>query len=636
MWNNANVISCSNLDNRDDNLEYQIRKISTDILDILASIMGPHATFVAIPNVSSLGKQTSTEFTKDGIGTISNISYTNDQIANSILSSVEHIGKRIDTKCHDGTTSSMYMFVYLLQELRKLINEPKLDIKSRPLAFKYALNNTFEFLNLMLKKNTVTIEKISEDLEKPLVDVRAHVAYTQSLVSTKGSHRLSRAVSEYIKNSPVEDLYTFTTLKHVLIEDEDKDIELHIKDYDIEVPIIKMDESINNYLYNTEYKNNVDLLPIEESLIRGNEKTKEIEKEIDECIEILNQENIVYDESQVFIREDKDLFIVCLNNSKDIDEKINILNDLLKFHNKKGRVRISIIKKRNAEDFINLHKTYIRAIRLMSDVNVYDCLKHYFRDSLVYNTNIKIIDSNLYIEYNKEKSNDLYSSKYLTEKKLDNETLYGRLVKEVKAILDKSISSRNEKLFNNAELSAYNDILKSLISEKNATIYMGGTSHSIQMDMSAIQDAIGSSISSIKDGVIYGGISRFYAILENKVSNTENITDIEKEILIIFKNAFESMIKIIYREYASDIIFENNTDLRDRFIRQYGDIYFSEYYHIDPMTQESAIIENNKELYTLDRTNNISISPSIMFKEIFYRLQEILPSYIVTRNYITK
>ena len=630
MWNSANVISDSN-QNPKDNLTYQIEEVSKGILNILTDVMGPHATFAAIPKVSQLGNQTSTEFTKDGIGIVSKILYKDNKIANSILSSIEHIGQRVDTKCHDGTTTSMYIFVSLLCNLKKLASQ------SKSLEFKYALSNVFKYINNVLERNTVPIEKICEDLELPRDKIREHIAYAQSMVATKGSRRLSKVVTDYINNVPIEDLYSFTTMDHVLIEDNGDDVELLFKEYDIQIPINKMDQTVNNYLYNREYKGEIDLIPIEESLIRGNEKSKEIEKEIDECIEILDQKEVIYDNDQVFIREEKDLFILALNVSDEMSKKIEILNNLLKFHNKKGRVRVCILRK-TVGDYINLHTVYIRAIRLMSGIDIFDCNDCYFRDCIISNINIHAIDHNLHVRYNKEKSDNLYTSKYLNEQNSKNVTPYGRLLKQIKNVLDISISSRNQKLFENKELIAHNEILKSIICEKNAVIHIDGTSHSIQTDMSTLQDAIGSVTSSIKDGVIYGGIVRFYAILENKITTTENITNLEREILIEFKKTFENIIKIIYKEDAVDILFKDNLDLTSRFIRQYSDLYFSQYYYIDPDTQKFTIIEHDKEKYKnitpIERNNTVLVQPSSMFEEMFFRIEEILPKYLLTKNYI--
>ena len=627
MWNKANVISESNR-GPNANLVCQIEEVSEGVMNILEDIMGPHASYVAIPNISEIGNQTSTEFIKDGIGIVSKITYKDNHIANCILSSIEHIGKRVDNKCHDGTTTSMYLFVSLLGKLKKLASQ------SKPLEFKHALENVFKYLNTILEKNSVDIEKLSQDFQVDRDAVRSNVARGQSLIATKGSKRLSDPVVAYIENTPVEDLYSFTTMDHVKIEDEGNAVELLVKEYDIEIPIVRMDESVNNYDYNSEYRGEVDLLPLEESLLRGNPKYMEIMKEIDECIEILKKDEIIYDDSNIFLRGNRDLFILSLNSNSDITNKIEELNILLRNHQRdcKGRVYQSYIRHRT-KDFINLNTLYMRAIRIMSDVNVFKSDLHTFKEFLVPKININIIDDKLNVRYNKKESNSLYTIKYLEEQENEQITLYGRLVRQIRGVLDKSISSRNQKLFDNRELIAYNEILKSIITEKNTVIHVDGTSHSIQTDMSVLQDAIGSATSAIKHGFIYGAIQRFYAIIKNRLHSRKDDDDLEYKILIEFASVFESIIEIVYREYASDIIFKDEDDLREKFIKQYSDIYFNEFYEIET----GKVIQRNKDNYFSDiKTLNqdVVMQPVEMFKETFFRVEEILAKYLLTKNFI--
>ena len=624
MWNKANVISDSNRSPKD-NLICQIEEVSEGITNILENIMGPHASYVAIPNISELGNQTSTEFIKDGISIVSKIAYKDNHIANCILSSIEHIGKRVDNKCHDGTTTSMYLFVSLLGKLKKLASQ------SKPLEFKAALENVFDYLRTILEKNTVDIDKLSQDFEIDYSVARKHVAKAQSLIATKGSSRLANPVAAYIENTPVEDLYSFTTMDHVKIEDEGNDIDILMKEYDIEIPIIKMDESINNYDFNTEYRGTVDLIPIEESLNGSNPKYLEINKEIDECISILQQDEIIYDENNIFLRGNKDLFILALNVNSDLSNKIEMLNDLLKNHKRdcKGRVYISIIRNKT-KDFINLNTLYMRSIRIMSDVDIYKSDLHKFKEFLVSDIDINIIDFTLNVKYNKKKSNSLYTIKYLDEQLSEKISNYGRLLKHIRAILNKSISSRNQKMFENKELIAYNEILKSIISERNAVVHIDGTSHSIQTDISEIQDAIGSATSAITDGFVYGAMQRFYAIMKNRLYNKKDDNHLEYKILIAFIDVFESIIKIIYREDADDIIFKNYDDFKERFVQQYSDIYFNEYY-------DGSITKQNKNNYKISSDTleeEVVMQPKLMFTEIFFRVEEILPQYLLTKNFI--
>lgn len=172
----------------------------TTVIDILSAHCGPYGKYAMLPKQNECGSENVFIFTKDGINILSHVEFMN-LVETHILTQIQYVGRGVDGKAGDGTTSSMIFASKFIQSLLKGLQDV-----GKFTALEISQNFT-EFV-AQVQKNiedhySFTVEKLKElHPEYSTKHIRQAVALIQSLSSSHGDYQLSKLVSDLVGEVP--------------------------------------------------------------------------------------------------------------------------------------------------------------------------------------------------------------------------------------------------------------------------------------------------------------------------------------------------------------------------------------------------------------------------------------------------
>lgn len=170
-------------------LNETIDRILNDLLTTLEQYCGPNRGMAALFSTTVDGRKVA-KFTKDGVNIIKNIQYANpvDQHIHTLF---EYVGKGLENKAGDGTTSAMMLTAYVVREMRRLSKEQSYVYQELVTAF----NQFYEQMVDALSKIAI----LPKDGDTELINA---IAYHQAMTSSHGNVKLSKLVAELLSGLP--------------------------------------------------------------------------------------------------------------------------------------------------------------------------------------------------------------------------------------------------------------------------------------------------------------------------------------------------------------------------------------------------------------------------------------------------
>lgn len=168
------------------------------IIERLSTHCGYNASHAAIARMA--GGDTLYEFTKDGISIVTALRFTPGHLGETVRLFAKHIGERVDTACHDGTTTAMLLFALLARQLVWRQSE----LPAAPRQRERALRQLLVDLTQTIRRVTLTPQELATRLNLPLTQVRYALAYQQALIASKGDHELAAAIAEVLAAQAIE------------------------------------------------------------------------------------------------------------------------------------------------------------------------------------------------------------------------------------------------------------------------------------------------------------------------------------------------------------------------------------------------------------------------------------------------
>ena len=243
---------------------------ATDMLyDYLEQVCGPYAEFSVVPT-----RDVNTYYhvyTKDGINTLKQIKFDNRAFEH-VRHLATYIGSRVDSTCHDGTTTSMMLFLSLLRNSLSLKN----NISTMPneAAMYRRLMHLFkdELMRLRAAVDASTTTTNSHMFSPvPHKDVVDYIAYHHALMSSKGNKELAGAVADVVSHLPPE-LYGQYTLNRTSQETA-KEFDVIQQNHDLSATASFPIAALYNKYMKTQYVgDDVYVLPIDPETL-DNENT---------------------------------------------------------------------------------------------------------------------------------------------------------------------------------------------------------------------------------------------------------------------------------------------------------------------------------------------------------------------------
>lgn len=512
-----------------ENLEEVSRLTLNQILDNLLEISGPFArnAFILgnafergkLSNAVSVGNLSVKAFTKDGRNVLAQIDYASPiqkYIKDDI---VAHVGKCIDDKCGDGTTSAMIFASSFVANMMKYKD--------------YFGRITTAKLEELYKNIT---DKILKELDKYTFTEKdeitpEHIAYLQAYTSSGGMKNIANAVSSVIHSTPKELWKYAITQKYPKGESE--------SDEPIKVVTEDAQYSCSVTMFNPEhlFKN-----------IEGTLKVKDVKILVADYGLLYNDPLFEKLKDYIINKLDKPLVLITPSN---ITNNLEVINTIAKNNNKEVYIFGYIRPLHNNSNRIwALDALPIKANKLIanSELALEKDLEVFLIDAKSIFTNGKYlkIDGILDVEEGVNihpvfKDKETYS----------NTDIYVNLLLK---LLDEQLSLPDKDMF------LINDIKKALsivTSIYNTIIEVNGTAMDQQMISLILDDATKAAQHSLLSGMVFNGPYRlFQAIFKlsiDKLTNNDIRSVKDLCIVLLIKcllQAAVDMVQSVYGPYS--------------------------------------------------------------------------------------
>lgn len=220
-------------------LRQQLAESFLEIFRILSKHSGPFAGFAAI-GARDRQLDSADEHTKDGIKILSHMLSDLGATDRYAARTTRFIGKAIDGRVHDGTTTAMSLFAMLASQVMNFHGSRR-QLHQRARQLRDCLN----YLRMHLNAFKITVDDIYNrvrgmqqggrllDVCCTHDDIRRALAYHQAMIASKGDHEMSVAIAEVIVTTPIRTYNQF--LRKSADYETDKRISLETKPYELTV-----------------------------------------------------------------------------------------------------------------------------------------------------------------------------------------------------------------------------------------------------------------------------------------------------------------------------------------------------------------------------------------------------------------
>lgn len=616
-----------------------------DICKQLDPHNGPFAT-----NAATVGQSQHSmidEFTKDGITILSRLGADNpqDELSRRLI---EFIGKRIDDRCHDGTTTSMMSSASLAANWLSTISPTSRRDQYKSIAL---IKKIISVMEEAVEANTFTIEELLKEVSKKnpkanIEEVRARIFFDTIMTSSKGDVELAERMTEVLVTLP-EELYNYVPFEHNNSETDTR----------FEAVLQEADISLKGT-----YQGNF-------SLLSGNEMMGSVFNM--EEAHVLVTGNELLDGSPESIYLQQWISNVLMPTTEQVNEYDAETNEIIStatkaVPSKKELSRPLIILARNTQQshlvrLINLYnaqqadwnkkifcfqyfqehalsyQAIARAIPAMSDtedrksiIEAMDSgdLEKAFIPCKFWACGSIIEISNLYTRDNR-RFHPFYYDK--------TKTRYHNLIKEMADTINQS-AKRHLDVDAKLEKFAYDLIYiqRFMICQEIKTLRVCSTTHEMFANSTAVEDALGSAMSVAKEGVIMSGYQKIVNHLYNHLKEMAvkyTVGELREQhdlvqMLSATVHALEDVIKSTYA--LSDEEFKSCRTTLIQFNRRKNvKFLYNNAYDPAPFAPRNAV----KEL--ADGTSNAIFQPVAGFNELLVRVKDIITKLISTHSILT-
>lgn len=618
-----------------DTLKNSLMTAFEELNDILVHHSGPFASSCVI---GSKWRQVNDidEFTKDGIKILQHLIVSEDPSARFAARMARFIGITVDSRCHDGTTTSMLLFCRLafvaLQKMDQSWLEPDRYILAK--AFTNLLNKCLDYLEEM----KITEEELFDlckdsGIETSLEDVREAIAYHMAMISSKGDKDLSTKIAAVIKSCPKK-IYGMFKDTPLAVETEESYI-LKKQDYDLGLRANLGNMQDYNYRNDTQYMTeNAVIFATGNEIVINSHESMFLSSFISTNPKI-RADLVEYGESQGwenFHEGKKNLIIISpLLNDPGLITEINIFNA------KNPNIKISWFNIHvNGRMKTSLNKTihYMAGVPLFTDVMMTNPILSFVG---LQETNVKVhfIGSTITISNIYEKDGEVYHPLF---REPDLFKPYTDFVKETESLIEFARENITNPALDQEEVTYLTSLYRSLTTQEIYDIEIGGSSHDQYANRTVYEDAIGAALSAVNEGFVLGGYGQLARWLSKTIAsdfNSENMS-VEDCLNIDFFNALLGIVKDSLREpedstYVHDLIVDGDSD-KWSFVVASPDLYTTN------ALPDQYINVQTLDKQTLNNFLDFSSNQIVLFQafggfhEQFKRFRDILPKLANTTH----
>lgn len=614
-------------------LKTQLTQAFLDLDNILVNHCGPFASSCVI---GSRWRQTNDvdEFTKDGIKILTHLIVSNEPSARFAARMARFIGLAVDKRCHDGTTTSMLLFCRLAIAALEKLNTSLMSKEQYNWAWEFyqALSMCqARLISLKITDEDILQRCLSMNIDTNIETVRAAMAYHMAMISSKGDHDLSSKVSEVIRSAPKKIYGMFRDIP-LAVETEEPYI-LKKQDHDLLIKANLGNIQDYNYRSDTQYLSEDAVLFVTGNDIVSNSyesiflqafisKDPRQRPNLSDFGDVKGWEEFHEGKKNLIIlttlMQDANL-IMAINEFNKANPSIKISWFTIQVH---GRMRTSFNK--------TIH--YMAGRPLFGDVMEVNPVL-----SLIGLEGPKVsahlIGSTLKISNLYEKDGEVFHLYYREPELFEP---YTRFVKETEELIEFANSNITNPALDQDELTFLISLYRALTCQNIVDIEVGGSAHDQYANRTVYEDAIGSALSAINEGIIMGGYGHLAKACQLWSHTTNN------PLMPLFGKALTDVVADSLR--ANDI--GSHVSVADLLRKLPDDVTDSDggkWSYIVADTESAAKGDHYIHMRSLDKDmmeDFLAMSPGKTvllqafagYHEQFKRFRDILPKLANTRN----
>ncbi len=586
---------------------------ASEIANRLRFHCGPYASHAVIPSPMGSANKVIDQYTKDGI-TIVNAWRTESVTAEYLKRLTAYIGSRVDSACHDGTTTSMMLFVLIINHLFLLIKENP-ELRDQLPELSKSLHATLGLLDTEISSHSVTVQDLLVQIQavRPdttLSDVKKAVAYQQALVASKGDIELARIISDVLITVPVE-LYGQYIIRSNEFETKDR-FEMETQEYHISLLSNLLIQGQNNHALGTELVlEECDLLITYSPMIQG-------VPALDAVLALFsldheNREFYGMEPGEQYITKPL-VFLVPSASDGRLFEAIN-------FHNLHyPDAMIYPIMYIVAPLMQQMYATGLCAMSMVPELttafNTEGILKCIIRGAKITHRKSTLLLYNLY-----QKTDGIYHPAY------EDPTLssfYTQTLSAVQTVIENT-TKKHIATIADKDLNEAITLYRTMTCQTICDVKLGGTTHDMIANRSVVEDAIGSAVSSLSDGMVFGGHLVMFRLLDRLFKHPHTPSDVEGAVTSSIIYALARVLTTIYclkskhpspYHLVCHAFFTEKQDQFDFYVM--GDSRVIEKQNLLDMTDEFLSCSGQRVL----------LQPLAGYSEQLRRMQGILPNLI--------
>ena len=585
-----------------------IFKTLSDINDHLLQISGPYArnNFILMSAFDTsklstkhqVGNTHIRAFTKDGRHTLAQMTYASPiqrYIKDEIIT---HIGKAVDNKCGDGTTSSMIFACSFIANLIK--NRDIFDTISTTMLediYKEVTDNILhEIDNYKIDPADLFIELQAKGIKLNPQDTAEMIAYLQSMTSSSNNTMIAEAVSTVVKSTPPTLWKYAITQKYPWGESstDGRMVKALVAEYEYMASCALLTHKYLAMQMDSIYRQDkIDVLVVQHGLISGDASlTKIIEyirtTERPLCIIVpyssLKNEHVI--EEVHYVADHYEKHVVIFAYQRPLGLTDNNLWSMLALPIKADK---PIYTSDNALDN-NIEEFLIR-----------DCKLHFDGKVLKLNNVVPVYEG---IDIDNEVMHPgmMYPDRY-------------QYFTAMKEIVEKELASKEAEVEKSE--TSINELKKAIAiitTKNNVCLEVSGYAMDQQAISLILDDASSASLNSLNNGIVFNGPYRLYQSVMKAYINESNNTDKNKDItheyifvckMFLYKIILQACIDTVHSVYGPYAKSMNNII---PVLVECGNMDKYGYYTVNP------VFIREKDMYNVDITSALNINSIFNFK----------------------
>ena len=495
------------------------RKAFVNLDLILTDHSGPFATNAII---GSKWRQVNDvdEFSKDGIKILLHLIVSEDPCERMAARMARFVGLRVDSRCHDGTTTAMLTFCRLACIALEYMDS---SLSAERYMWTKYLEETLNFCLTEIEKIKITEDDLlaychQQGIETTIEEVRASIAYHMAMISSKGDHDLATKISYVIRSSPKKIYGMFKDIP-LAIETEEKYL-LEKQEFDLSINANLGNIADYNYRSDTQYlSEDAVIFSTANEVIKGSWEamflTAFISSKANKRIGLTE-----FGECQGWeaYHGDKKNLVILSPNLGDSE----LIQEITDFNNKHPNHKIVYF---NTQCHPRMRTSLNKTLHYMAG-------SYIFQDVMTSDPTLSLIGLNgpsirvhligyvLTLSHLYEKDGEVFHPFYRDPELFPP---YTEFAKETEELIQFAKDNITNQALDQDEVTYLISLYRALTCQDIYDIKIGGSSHDQYANRTVYEDAIGAALSAVNEGVVLGGYGHLYRSLRQSDSSYSNL-----------------------------------------------------------------------------------------------------------------